>query len=160
MSVKRFGRGNLSRQLAVNPSLGARWRHPCRQRLAQKAISPSLTDGHCSQEGLFFSAVPSRLALALVAPLAMATPPLPLARGRNPATPARFLWRFSCRCKRGGGSPQAAPAVAACVIFGSLARSLQYLADDCSSVHIRGDFHAANIAELHHRWCRLSECDR
>jgi hypothetical protein len=64
--------------------------------------------------GALFSAVPSRLAPALVVPSLWQHHPLPLARGRNPATPARFLWRFSCRCKKGSGSAQAAPAVAAC----------------------------------------------
>ena len=42
-ACERFGRDNLARQHAVNPDLGARWRHPCRQRLAQQAISPSRT---------------------------------------------------------------------------------------------------------------------
>ena len=41
MSVNRFGRDNLSRQLAVDPSMGARWRHPCRQRLVhQESVLP------------------------------------------------------------------------------------------------------------------------
>ena len=53
LSVTRFGSDSLSRQLAVNPSMGARWRHPCRQRLAQKAISPSLTGSMTAQAVLF-----------------------------------------------------------------------------------------------------------
>ena len=51
--VDGFGRDILSRQLAVNPSMGARWRHPCRQRLAQKAVSPSLTGSMTAQAVLF-----------------------------------------------------------------------------------------------------------